>query len=310
MRRSFAALLTAGALLVTSGCGSGTSPADDVPALATALDAVDEAVVSDDDKAVRDAVAELTDTTTRARKAGDLEAAEADRILAAAEALLAALGEPAPAPRGDPRARANPRAGDGRRGRGRGRRRGRRGVRARAARPARPLGQEAQGTEEAEAREEALTTPPTSTAADRARPVPCGLSLLGNRTSTNGPQIPHTRRVEVRRRTVRPTVEASPRTGQGLPRGGRDGNDAALPGRRPEVRVVPPGSQASLVVVQEGVGRAHRHGQPRHRHRDVPRAGRPRASRRSAGCTTTRAASRRHSRTPSTRSWPAPSGGP
>ena len=93
--RSLAALLTAGVLLLATGCGSETSPADDVPALATSLDAVDEAVVSGDDKAVRDAVAELTAVTERARDAGDLDAAAADRILAAAEALLAALGEPA-----------------------------------------------------------------------------------------------------------------------------------------------------------------------------------------------------------------------
>lgn len=87
-RRTIAALLAAGTLLVTSGCGSSTSPADDVPALATALDRVDEAIDSGDDAAARDAVTELAQTATRAEEAGDLDAGQADEIVAAADALL------------------------------------------------------------------------------------------------------------------------------------------------------------------------------------------------------------------------------
>lgn len=99
MSRSFAALLTAGALLITSGCGSGTSPADDVPALATSLDRVDEAIAAEDYDAARDAVAELTEVATRAEEDGDLDADQADRIVSAAESLVAALpgGEEPPA---------------------------------------------------------------------------------------------------------------------------------------------------------------------------------------------------------------------
>lgn len=93
-RPLLAALATAAVLV--AGCGSGTAPAEDVPALATALDDVDAAVVSGDDTAVRDAVDALTEVTTRAREAGDLDAAAADRILAAAEELLAALQEATP----------------------------------------------------------------------------------------------------------------------------------------------------------------------------------------------------------------------
>lgn len=91
LRRSLTALLTAGAFLATSGCGSGTSPADDVPALARSLDRVDEAIVTEDYDAARNAVAELTAVATKAEESGDLDAAQADRIVAAAESLLAAL---------------------------------------------------------------------------------------------------------------------------------------------------------------------------------------------------------------------------
>jgi hypothetical protein len=92
--RSLAAALAAGVVLLASGCGSETSPADDVPALATSLDRVDEAIATGEYDAARDAVAKLTDVATRAEAAGDLDAARADRIVAAAEALLAAFPEP------------------------------------------------------------------------------------------------------------------------------------------------------------------------------------------------------------------------
>ena len=92
--RSLAAALAAIVLLLASGCGSETSPADDVPALASSLDRVDEAIAAGEYDAARDAVARLTDVATRAEAAGDLDAAQADRIVAAAEALLAALPDP------------------------------------------------------------------------------------------------------------------------------------------------------------------------------------------------------------------------
>ncbi len=95
-RRSLAALVTA-ALLVTSGCGSGTSPADDVPALSAALDRVDEAIAGEDYDAARDAVAELTDVATEAEESGDLDAEQADRIVSAAESLVEALPGAEPA---------------------------------------------------------------------------------------------------------------------------------------------------------------------------------------------------------------------
>ena len=80
-------------LLVTSACGSGASPADDVPALAAALDEVDDAIVAGDDEAARAAIAELTDVARQARKDGDLDESEADRITEAADALLEALSD-------------------------------------------------------------------------------------------------------------------------------------------------------------------------------------------------------------------------
>lgn len=103
VRRSFVAVLAASTLLVSAGCGSGTSPADDVPALATALDRVDEAIATEDYDDARDAVAELTDVATEAEESGDLDAEQADRIVAAAESLVAALpGAESPPDEPDP----------------------------------------------------------------------------------------------------------------------------------------------------------------------------------------------------------------
>ncbi len=131
VRRAFAAL-TAVALLVTAGCGSETSPADDVPALTASLDRVDDAIAAEEYDAARDAVAALTEIATRAEEAGTLDADQADRIVSAAEELLAALpgaetppSEPEPDPEAH-RAHGTEQQCPGRRGRGWGGRGGRR----------------------------------------------------------------------------------------------------------------------------------------------------------------------------------------
>lgn len=103
--RTLAALITAGALLLTTGCGSGTSPADDVPALSTALTRVDQAIAAEEHDEARDAVAELMDVATKAEETGDLDADQVDRIVSAAETLLAALpGAETPTPEPEPSA--------------------------------------------------------------------------------------------------------------------------------------------------------------------------------------------------------------
>ena len=100
------------ALALLAGCGGSTGPADDVPALSTALDRVDDAIVDGRYDEARAALAELVATTTEARKDGDLETSEADRILVAAGELKSALpaqesddqgaDEPEPSETGEP----------------------------------------------------------------------------------------------------------------------------------------------------------------------------------------------------------------
>jgi ribosomal protein S20 len=88
--------------LVVSGCGSDSTPADEVPALATRLDRVDAAIAAGDDARARTALRALTEATTRSQEAGDISSDQADRIVAAATELLARLPEEAPAPPTDP----------------------------------------------------------------------------------------------------------------------------------------------------------------------------------------------------------------
>lgn len=80
-------------LLSTAACGEETAPADRVPELATLLDQVDEAVADGDDEAARRGVEELMAATEDARDQGDLDAAEADEILTAADRVLDGLPE-------------------------------------------------------------------------------------------------------------------------------------------------------------------------------------------------------------------------
>lgn len=97
--RRLVALVVAPTLLVLGGCG-GTpeSPADAVPELTTTLERVDDALAAGRTEAARRQLEALTSATIEARDVGDLEEAEADRILAAATRLLALLPKPEPEP--------------------------------------------------------------------------------------------------------------------------------------------------------------------------------------------------------------------
>lgn len=88
-RRALALLL----LLPTAltACGSEGAPADHVPALATQLEAVEDAVEDGDHDGVRAALERLVARTARAELAGEISAEDADRIRAAAREVLAAL---------------------------------------------------------------------------------------------------------------------------------------------------------------------------------------------------------------------------
>lgn len=87
-RLALAGLLVPVAL---SGCGSETAPADDVPALATQLDAVEAAIEAGDYDKVRAALDRLVARTSRAELAAEISGEEADRIREAARELLAEL---------------------------------------------------------------------------------------------------------------------------------------------------------------------------------------------------------------------------
>jgi hypothetical protein len=95
--RRLSALACAAVLL--TGCGGEATPVDAAPELAEQLARVDQAVTTGDEVRIRDRVESLVDATERAREAGRLDDAQADRILAAADALLARVPEePAPKP--------------------------------------------------------------------------------------------------------------------------------------------------------------------------------------------------------------------
>jgi hypothetical protein len=88
------ATLLGGAL---TGCGSDSTPASQVPALQGRLDAVDEAVSGGRPAAVRRAVDRLERTAYDAERSGDLDHADAAGIVAAGDALVAALPTRQPA---------------------------------------------------------------------------------------------------------------------------------------------------------------------------------------------------------------------
>ena len=91
--RSLARVLTSGAtvLVLASGCGDAPSPAQQVPSLADRLSAVDQAVAAHDDAATLAALDDLERTARAARRTGDLDAAQVQAILDAAESVRAAL---------------------------------------------------------------------------------------------------------------------------------------------------------------------------------------------------------------------------
>lgn len=88
-------------VLVLSGCGTEEtkpSAAEQVPALADRLERIDALVADLKPQRARAQLEALVDDAMAAREAGDLTSLEADRIIAAATALLRALPEPEPEP--------------------------------------------------------------------------------------------------------------------------------------------------------------------------------------------------------------------
>lgn len=98
-RRTTTRWLAAGALvLATAGCGGQGTPAEAEPELAVQLDRIDAAVAARDHEAARAGVEALVEVAKRAEDDGDLTAGQADRIVSAAEGLLAELPAPEDAP--------------------------------------------------------------------------------------------------------------------------------------------------------------------------------------------------------------------
>ena len=104
-RRRGAQLASVLALLLAlaTGCGSETAPVEAVPQLDQMLTAVDDAVAEQRYGAARNRIHALVKEVKEARQDGDLDAAQADRVLAAAAELLSALpGTPARKPSPSP----------------------------------------------------------------------------------------------------------------------------------------------------------------------------------------------------------------
>ena len=98
LRRTTRLAATGGTLLVLLvGCGSDSPPSTAVPTLSTRLDEVDAALVDGRDAAARDALGALGEETVAALEDGDLDQAQAERILDAVQVLLEALPSPTPA---------------------------------------------------------------------------------------------------------------------------------------------------------------------------------------------------------------------
>lgn len=103
LRRTTRLAATGGTLLVLlAGCGSDSPPSSAVPSLSTRLDEVDAAIVDGRDAAARDALGALGEDTMAALEDGDLERAQAERILDAVQVLLEALPSPTPTPVEEP----------------------------------------------------------------------------------------------------------------------------------------------------------------------------------------------------------------
>lgn len=94
-RRRFGPALVVAMLVLLGGCGDDTAPADAVPELSALLGAVDDAVADRDDAATRAALDDLVRATRDAEDAGELDATDAEAILAAAAHLEEVLPETA-----------------------------------------------------------------------------------------------------------------------------------------------------------------------------------------------------------------------
>ena len=92
---------------LAAGCGN-EAPADSAPELSTQLARVDRAVKAGDETMIRQRVDALVDATQAARDAGQLDDQQADRILAAANALLARLPAETPTPEPSPSPSSSP----------------------------------------------------------------------------------------------------------------------------------------------------------------------------------------------------------
>lgn len=100
MRR---AVLAAGVLLL-AGCGNGsaTTAADQVPALGSALTKVDTLMAAHHWNKARAELRRIISEADAARDDGDLDEIAADRVVASAQRLLAALPTPVATPSATP----------------------------------------------------------------------------------------------------------------------------------------------------------------------------------------------------------------
>lgn len=117
------ALVLASAVLLV-GCGDAEptpTAGEAVPALATRLERVDGLIADRSWTAARAELRGIIAAANSARTAGDLDVTAADRVVASAQRLLAALPKPAPSPTVTPTpTQAVPPAGDGQGGEGKG----------------------------------------------------------------------------------------------------------------------------------------------------------------------------------------------
>ncbi len=109
------------AAVLAAGCGGEATPADAAPELAEQLTRVDRAVAAGNDAQIREQVESLAAATEAARESGRLDDEQADRILAAADALLQRLpaDEPttrSPSPRPSPTTTTTPPSPEGEEG--------------------------------------------------------------------------------------------------------------------------------------------------------------------------------------------------
>jgi hypothetical protein len=92
--------MTVLAVMAVLAAGCGETPTEAAPELARQLAQVDRAVTTGDEARIRDRVESLVSATEAARDSGEIDDEQADRILAAADALLARL--PAEKPASEP----------------------------------------------------------------------------------------------------------------------------------------------------------------------------------------------------------------